>query len=216
MKKFYVLKTTSSQIGVSGFDKSNFDFDSGCQRCGTGSKFVGNLVVKQIEIVKKDLFATFNFDILISEKLYKIISAEIQNFTLSQTINPKGELLPYFHLFSESVFPKMNKSSEGTQRFRGTPSCKECDRDAYFDKIIFQNNGEPSIIVDKKYNYTNISEDFIMNSEIFMTWEGFGKSVMSNDTFYIARPQIIISEKIKSIFEKQKIKKVTYGEVVIN
>jgi hypothetical protein len=218
MKKYYVLWLKSSQVGDSGFRSENYDLESGCPVCGTGAKLKGKLETKCLGKISRDIQLTYYFDMLISEKLYFAIKEVIPSFTLKNIVNSKDEDLNFYHFFSDYNFPKMNSESRGImiEDDQNFPRCLNCGRSHFYPVLIFHGGQKGTEIVPKKYIYEGVSADFLNKSEVFTTWEHFSASSIRKERFFLARPEIIISETIKEIFESFKIRNMVYEEVIIN
>ncbi len=192
------------------------DLSNACPTCGTGTKLVGGLLVTGLNNVKKDFFATEAQDYLISKKLYDIFQNANILFETSQVVNKKGEFLDFYHLKSNYTFPKMLPQSKGF-KIGLLNQCKNCKRDNYLGDLVWDSKKKANMIVPFQLSFEVEDKRFLDQSDIFQTWEYWGKSTMKflrgNPMF--GRPSLIVNERIKQIFEEQKIKNAFFDEVII-
>ena len=220
-KKFYLLANTSKPSGYSGECLgAEYDMANACPNCGTGYKLIGNLPVKAVKL-EKDFIQTLDRDYLISDKLFSALNlADIKVENLLHAINSKSkEELRYYHLKPDFSFPKMLPESEGITTDEQCPICK---RNGFFGDVVFAKNDKGEIesgsIVPAKYKYQIESADFLEQADFYSTWEHFGTSNLvakGNKVIGYARPLLIVSERVKSVFENMNIKNVSFEEIFI-
>lgn len=218
---FYLMLNTAKETGESGESAGGkFDLTHACKNCGTGYKLIGNLPVKAVKL-QKDFIETMDRDYLISDQLYMVFrssTAKIPDF--QPVINSKTKaILPYSHFKPDLFFPKMNNDSEGITT---DEQCSVCKQNGYFDIIEFPANLDSENAINqvrdipRKYKYSNVSTELLNRSDIFYTWEYFGYSNLiatEKKVIGFARPRIIVSEIVKSIFEKFPIKNVLFEKI---
>lgn len=217
--KYFVQIYIGRQKGNSGEGvKGCYNFDNSCSNCGTSAKLIGNLPVKGISAIKKDFFATFNDDFLISESLYnELILNQVNLSGIKNVVDMKDNALPYYHFTSNFVFPPFLAESTGLKTDR---QCPICNRNGYFSEIIMGilEKGIKTQVLPLKLKYSNIEGSFLKQSDVFVTWEHMGYSNLKTEGKYVmrlARPLLIVSEKVKSVFETLKIKDVKFEEIEI-
>lgn len=217
--KYFVQIYIGKQNGNSGERvKDCYNFDNSCSNCGANAKLTGNLPVKGVNAIKKDFFATLNDDFLISESLYnELILNQVNLSGIKNVVDKKDNALPFYHFTSDFVFPPFLAESTGLKTDRQCPICK---RNGYFSEIIMGNleKGIKTQTMPLKLKYSNIEESFLKQSDVFVTWENMGYSNLKTEGKYVmrlARPLLIVSERVKSVFEAQKIKDVKFEEVEI-
>lgn len=215
--KYFIIKYRAAPKGESGeLCGSKYDLSDACKNCGTGAKLVGNLICRGLSQVKNDFFQTVDRDFLISERLYEfLLSKGIKLGNLKKVLDTKRRELPFYHLYTELIFPRFLPESEGVKVDKKR-QCSVCKRDGHFSDVIVK-PGE-TILIPYKLKYKGISKDFLESSDIFFTWECFGLSNLKpsemRDIRY-ARPMLIVSERIKEAFEEFKVKKACFEDVII-
>jgi hypothetical protein len=215
MKIFYSLNYVSAPNGESGeILGMKFDLSKGCKICGTGAELVGNLITKGIEKVKKDFFATADHDLIISERLNNVFKAEKIEPQLLQVMNKAGSLLPFYHLKTNQIFPKMLSESKGIQ-IEERSQCKVCKRDGHFGVLIMYDDYRPNVWAPMEFAYSIDDKSILEKYDIFNTWENFGMSVLRDKKPQFARPITLLSERVRDILESSKVKKITFDQITI-
>lgn len=217
--KFYVLKYTANPKGYSGERcNSSYDVSNSCSNCRSGVKLIGNLITKGITNVRTSFFVTLSGDFLISQELYDFMSGKgLRIKELRIVVDYKKKELPYYHLYTEQVFPKFLQNSEGLIIEN---QCPICHRNGYFSDVKIGDNKKniPTVITPLVLRYTEIPLNFLESSEFFSTWEYLGLSNLKVEGIKIvryARPMMIVSERIKLAFEEFGVKNAKFEEVII-
>ncbi len=218
--RFYLIDYIEKPKGYSGERcNSTYDLSDACKNCGTGAKLVDRLITKGITEVKTSFFATMSDDFLISKELYKLLlSKGIKITNLKEVLDSKKNELPYYFFYAEADFPKSLSSSEGLITER---QCLVCQKNGYFSdvKIGDAAKGIPTVITPLRLKYQGISKEFLESSELFNTWEHLGISNLKAEGTKVvryARPMLIVSERIKAVFEEFGVKNAQFEEVIIN
>ncbi len=196
---------------------TKFDLSMACDRCGTGAKQIGPLLLKNSEIPKKrDIVETLDDELLISQILRnKFENNKIKGVELRPVLNfRKKNSMGYWEIYPLHTLPKVSPDSIGISTENQCPKCK---RDGHFD-----------VLKQKKlYIYKEISNDFLQQADIFNTWEHFGNSNLIPDPplppsvygfqkiVHFAKPRLIMSEKAKKMFESWKLRGVEFVPVTI-
>ncbi|HEY9047590.1 MAG TPA: hypothetical protein VIN08_16905 [Ohtaekwangia sp.] len=217
--KYYILSHRSVHKGQSGEGMgSTYDLSNACKSCGTGAVLIGKLYTKGLKNATNDCLYTLDGDNIISKKLYETIikNGAIVN-DVSLVSDGKGQELPLFCVNPKLSFPRMQPFSQGLTIEGQCPVCKQND---FFNDVIIGNleKGIQTYIVPLKFHYNGVDSNFLNQSDIFHTWECMGLSNIKaegNRVIRYARPLLIVSERIKEVFENFKIKKVLFDEITI-
>jgi len=219
LMNLYLLSFSGAFKGESGEScNNNYSLDSACPICGTGAELAENLVAKGLSGVKADFFQTFDTDYLISERLYLFMKNQgIKVEYLTRVLNVKGKDTIFFHLASHIILPKASDKTTGLTTERQCPVCK---RNGYFNETIHEEtpNGIKRVYPPIKLVYENVEDVLFSFSDVFHTWECTGWSNLKSEGFKAvryARPMLIVSERIKNVFEKFGVKKSVFEEVTI-
>lgn len=215
--KYYKITYVGSPKGESGERcKSLYNLDNACQYCGTGAKLVGSLICRGLKNVTRDFFLTVDWDFLISEKFFNFLSlkgallGELKKVTDSKKVE-----LPYYHLYTEFSLPKSLQSSEGLLIDR---QCTKCKRDGHFNdyKVIKAADHITTETIPLRLKYDSSIKEYWGSSDLFRTWEHFGLSSNKNEGIRVigyARPLLIVSERLKSLFGEFGIKQTEFEEI---
>jgi len=217
---FYVLTTETVEQGESGEQcGSKYELEAACKVCGTGAKLIGKLFTKGLTKAKEDIFCTTNGDLIISSDLF--VSLERNRIVLkdvAEVFDHRGERLPLYHLNPQYSFPKMLPESEGLIM---DSQCQACRQNGYFNDVII-GNLEKNIRTYVKpfaFHYPRIEGTILSGSDIFHTWEHMGYSSLKaegNGVVRYARPLLIVSEKLKDLFERLEIRKLMFSLVLFH
>lgn len=201
MKSFYLISSVRETIIV--YDKPEcFDLTSGCSKCGTNSRRL-KLVINRFP--KSDFDSTVQHDYLLSSKAGSDLKSQGINVShLKEAILNKDKSgSGFYHLTGEHELPRMMSNSKGIIT---ESQCELCGQDGFYDTT--KENPE--------YYYP---KNTLFNSaDILSTWEHFGPSIKNpsgNRIFRLARPRIIVSEKVKCILEKIKYSKLKFEQIKI-
>jgi len=220
--KYHIMKYISRPIGESGEDKEScsnkYDTSIACKVCGTGAKLIGNLRTKGIKNIKKNLFSTMDGDIIISDELYIYLNknnAKIGN--LKCIVDFKGKQLPYFHLTTGFNLPKANE----IKGLKIESQCPICKRNGYFTDAIIGNleRNIPTVIKQLKLRYNKLDNNFLLQSDVFNTWECLGLSNLKKEENKIvryARPLLVVSENFKELMAYYGIKDLKFEPIESN
>jgi hypothetical protein len=215
---YYLLTYRGSLKGDSGEAvNAKYDLTNACPNCGTGAVLIGNLPIRTPD--KKEFYRTFVGDIIISKRIAdQFKDSNLKTDNLKQIMHYKThEQLPFYHLNSNFTLPPMSSQSEG---YIMSDQCEYCKRDGYFDKVEKFSDGKfETTMVPRQYTYNGVDNHILESAEIFLTWECFGLSWLQSTgdiKYHYARPRIIVSQKIKDIFESLKIKFAVFERVTIN
>jgi hypothetical protein len=215
---YYIITYKNRPIGESGEScNSDYDLSSACSVCGTGAKLRGNLKVKGISSIKKDFFETLDGDFIISKNLFDNIRNQLRGFEIYRVINPQNKALDYYHFCSKKTLPQCNSNSTG---FVIENQCNTCKRNGYFThaEIGDLEKNTPTVVHPYAFEYNKNDFEKYNGELILNTWECFGlsnKIPMGNHVARYARPLTIVHERIKNIFDNEKIKNINYEQIII-
>lgn len=178
---------------------------------------IGNLKVKGFSNIKKDFFETLAEDYIISTRLCNLIKENFNDFNLLQVIDSKNNLLDFYHLANNVILPRFNKDSTG---FVIDRQCQTCKRNGYFThaEIGDLEKNIPTVIHPYIFKYDKNDFEKHKSELILNTWECFGLSNTIATGKYViryARPLTIVSEKIKDIFDREKLNDIEYELIKI-
>lgn len=212
--RYYILIFDGVPKGESGESVENeYDLSNACKECGTMAQLTGSLKTKGLQSVRKDFFETVDGDKIISERLFKEI--RLLKTSLTQVVDIKTGLLPFYHLTTNVYFPKSLAESEGLITEN---QCSDCLQDGYFNDVIIGNieKGIPTQSKPLKLVYENVDISFLREFDLFNTWEHMGNSNLNAEGKRVvryARPMLIVSESVKEVFERFKVKNSVFDEV---
>lgn len=216
--KYYILTYNGKPIGSSGEEfKTKYRTVSSCEFCGSGAIVDKNLIVHKFDNVVKDIFQTIDGDYIISENLYnQMISNHIQVNYLKKVIDKGGSVLPFYQLFAKTTLPK----AIDIKGLIVENECIHCKRNGYYNDIKLGNlqEGIPTQVYPVELTYNDNVTSIINQEDIFNSWEEMGISnieLKGNKTLRYSRPLLIISNKIKELLERNKIKNVKFQEIKI-
>jgi hypothetical protein len=174
------------------------------------------LITKGLSKVNNLFFVTIDGDFIIHQDLYKkLLSNKISGIDFVKVIDKRKNVLPYFHFNTYLELQRFSDNSQGIKI--SLEQCKDFKKNGYSGVLITNENiGIEPKIVEIKLFYENITSILLNKSDIFCTWEHFGLSNLKDEGKYIiryARPLIIVSEKIKSIFEIEKVKNAEFSKI---
>lgn len=216
--RYFIISYKKRPLGESGEScKSDYDLSSACINCGTGAKLTGNLKVKGFSNIRKDFFETLDGDYIISTRLYKLIHEDFNDFKLMRVIDSKNNSLDFYHFDNRVILPRINKGSTG---FVIDRQCQTCKRNGYFTHAEIGNleKNIPTIIHPYIFKYDKNDLEKYKTNLILNTWECFGLSNKIATGKYViryARPLTIVSEKIKDIFDREKLNDIEYEQIII-
>lgn len=216
--RHFIISYKKRPLGESGEScKSDFDLSSACIDCGTGAKLNGNLKVKGFSNIKRDFFETLDGDYIISTRLYKLIQENFIDFKLTQVIDSRNNPLDFYHFDNRVILPRLKKGSTG---YVIDKQCQTCKKNGYFTHSEISNleKNMPTIIHPYNFKYDKNDLEEHKTELILNTWECFGLSNrIATGKFVIryARPMTIVSEKIKDIFDKEKLSDIEYQQIII-
>jgi len=216
--QYYIITYKNKPIGESGEPcKSDYDLSEACSDCGTGAKLKGSLRVKGFSDVKKDFFETLDSDFIISTRLYNLVRETLNDFVLNQVVNSRNNYLDFYHFAGNMTLPKFNDNSTG---FIIEEQCKTCKRNGYFTNVKTGNLEKNIKTIIHPYIFRYFKKDIekYKSHLILNTWECFGlsnKVATEKCVIRFARPLTIISEKIKNIFDREKVKDIEYEKIII-
>jgi len=104
----YIIQYTKKPLGESGEPcKSDYDFSTACNTCGTGAFLTGNLRVKGFSKINKDFFETLDGDYIISKRLYGKIRDSYKDFTLlNECIQINKVTFDQYYFISKTVLKR--------------------------------------------------------------------------------------------------------------
>tara|TARA_R110002051_G_C8529925_1_gene469422 strand:+ start:13 stop:669 length:657 start_codon:yes stop_codon:yes gene_type:complete len=216
--RHFIISYKKRPLGESGEScKSNYDLSNACVDCGTGAKLIGNLRVKGFSNLNKDFFETLDGDYIISTRLYNLIKESSNDLNLLKVIDSKNNLLDFYHFANSVTLPRFKKDSTG---FLIDRQCQTCKRNGYFThaEIGDLEKNIPTMIHPYIFKYDKNNLGKYKNELILNTWESFGLSNKIATGKYViryARPLIIVSEKIKDIFDREKLNEIKYEQIII-
>jgi rRNA maturation protein Nop10 len=209
MLKVYALGINMVPQGSSGeICNSVYDLTNACPNCGIKAKIIGNLRVKEISKIKKEILITRSFDYLISFRVYdELIKAGVKIGKLAGVESTRGEHLPYYHLKPESFLPKFGNKTKG-YTIDIKEQCPVCFQNCYFNL--------PKEDFLEYYDELPIS--LLEQSDLFNTWEHWGYSRLKPIGYYyvrFARPHIIVTENLKEVIESLGLKYVIFTPIEV-
>lgn len=216
--KYFVIGYKRANRGESGEScNSHFDLSSACPKCGTGAELVGNLRVKGISDVNRDLFETLNGDYLISSRLFKKIRQRLSNLELVQVVNTKNQPLEYYHFTTSLVLSKFSSKSTG---FTIEDQCTYCKRNGYFNQAIVGSLEMDIPTFVSPLNLVYNEQDFsrLKFPTIVKSWECVGLSNRKAYDKYViryARPFLLVSETFKMALQEERVRGIDFEEVTI-
>jgi hypothetical protein len=216
--RHFIISYKKRPLGESGEScKSDYDLSKACVDCGTGAKLKGNLRVKGFSNIKKDFFETLDGDYIISTRLYSLIKKDFNDFNLLQVIDSKNNPLDFYHFANNVTLPRFKKDSTG---FVIDRQCQTCKRNGYFTHAEIGNleKNIPTVIHPYIFKYDKADFEKYKSELILNTWECFGLSNKIAKGKYViryARPLTIVSEKIKDIFDSEKLNDIEYELIEI-
>ena len=216
--RHFIISYKKRPLGESGEScKSDYDLSNACIDCGTGAKLIGNLRVKGFSNILMDFFETLDGDSIISTRFYNLIQENFNDFNLTQVIDSRNNPLDFYHFTNSAILPRFKIDSTG---FVIDRQCQTCKRNGYFTHAEIGNleKNIPTIIHPYIFKYDKNDLEKYKSTLILNTWECFGLSnKVATDKYVIryARPLIIVCEKIKDIFDNEKLKDIEYEEIVI-
>ena len=216
--KLYVFILRRAPHGEGGpIYGTKFDLSAACDVCGTDAKQIGPLLLNSSEIPKnKEIIETLDHELLTSLKIKELFETKnIKGMKFFSVLNyQNNQPLEYWQIEPQFTLPPLSEESRGIITERQCPKCK---RDGFFDTVKEKQN----------YIYKSLNKSFLQQADIFNTWEHFGNSNLVEDpplppgTFgprrvlHFAKPRLIVSEKIKQLFEDLKIRGANFEEVIV-
>ncbi|HEY0655282.1 MAG TPA: hypothetical protein VGD65_19245 [Chryseosolibacter sp.] len=218
--KYYVITNSLRPKGQSGEScGSRYSLDFACKNCGTGAQLLGNLNTRGLNSVNENFFSTLDGDFLISMRVYSaLISNGIVLHEVSQVEDHRGNPLDFYHLNPRLSFPKLLPQSQG---LKVEDQCPVCKQNGYFNEIVIGDLKKEikTYVMPLTFHYGGIDRDFLSQSDIFHTWEHLGLSNLranGNKVIRYARPLLIVTEKVREVFEDLKLEKISFSEVIIH
>jgi len=171
---------------------TKYDYSEKCKCCGTGKKQVSDLIIDKSKMGKKDISLTYGFEVVISEKLHKLLLDNgITGFEVGAVRHKNNKMKNepvLYQLFCSNTLLPLNEQSV----FHKEKYCECCGKSGLFLKSLPYYN-EESLKDAKDFNYT---------------YEYFGGGVSGT-------PYIIVSQKVYRLFKDNKIKGVVFDIVNI-
>lgn len=208
---YYLLDYRGALIGKSGESiGSEYTLTNACSECGTGAKYIGNFKFKS-DSKNKNFYVTLDGDYIISDEIYNALLQADCKIEFAETETKRGEKLPYWHMTSEVEFPSVDFSP--SLRVEPLWQCPVCKKNGWIGSNL-RENGKTHIL-PFLFSYKEVSQQLLNKSDVFVTWECFGKSSIKVEGIFgigFARPILIVSEKVKNVltsyskfFEFEKI-----------
>lgn len=216
--KYFVFTYSGKPLGESGETcNTSYDLKNACTKCGTGAVLSGNLRVRVPNNIKKDLFETLDGDYLISENLYQnLILQGCKLGSLKKVLNKSGSELPFLHINPTLHLPKaLKKPGLVTEN-----QCPVCKQNGYFSRVEIGNPAMniPTIVFAMELTYQQADIDSLGAVDIINTWERTGLSNLHPGGKYIiryARPLLIVSDKVRSVFEANNLSNIEFEEIIV-
>lgn len=213
---YFILTYTGKPLGESGEScKTNYSFEDACDVCGTRAKIERELRTKGVNKTDKDFFQTVDGDFIISTKLYEVIIAEdLKVGNLRNVVDSKNNILFYYHFCTELYLPKASE----TTGLVIEDQCPNCKMNGYFNEAVVGAIEKifPTKVFPLELVYKNISSTHLNQSDIFNTWEHMGLSNRKAGGKWVvryARPLLVVSERLKSLLEKNKIGELQFESI---
>ena len=216
--RYYIITYNKRPLGESGESCStNYDLSKACIDCGTGATLSGNLRAKGLSNINKEFFETIDGDFLISQNIYGLLRKNFKDFKLTRVIDSQNNYIDYYHFISTITLPKFNNNSIG---FVIEEQCQTCKRNGYFSdaKIGDIKKNIPTVVHPYvlRYKYNNFEK--YKDEPILNTWECLGisnRGPSNKSNIRYARPLLIVNEKIKDIFNREKLSGILYEQIII-
>lgn len=208
--KYYILKICRAPIGESGDScKSTYHFDHACKACGTGAVLVGKLRTKGLSRAKADIFETLDDDCILSERLFNELKNGGVNLNHSNSVvDYRNNELPFYYLNTNIILPEAKM-----RHFSVNGQCPVCKRNGFWTKVRIS---DPKDYFPYDLHYSKEVLDCLEGEDFTYTWECMGMSNLVEHDIYViryARPLLIISEKFKTVLEKNKIRHLEFEEI---
>jgi hypothetical protein len=213
--KYYKILVNAAEKGLSSeYAGNTFDFTNACEKCFTGTVVKGKHILKEIRVAHAyPIFQTLNGDFFISSVLYNLLIDKGISIPYKQAVTPKGTILNHVQLFSEYTLPKA-LIPEGYVRYKD--GCVYCERDRYSRGAWLStiHKARQTVIKDICFIYPSEIRELLVKSDVFLTYECVGNSVIRDGVIKaLPKPGIIISDRIKDAFTEFGIKNVSYWEL---
>lgn len=189
---------------------TEYDVSTGCPHCGTGAKQVTALRIRSSVLPRKiRAFPTGMGDVLVRDDLARILQESMTSTAgLRQVEDQQTHIaLPWYQLLPTFTLPPLGPSTTGIKR-GAPPPCTVCRRDGYFANVK-----EPFMPV---YLRRDLPVRVDRLPDVCASWECFGKSSMGdtkNTGWHLARPMILISNRLLRVFLEHKVKGVGFTPV---
>jgi hypothetical protein len=138
--------------------------------------------------------------------------AESARFKTTNVIHQTGHILPFYQITSDYYFPKLLPVSKGIQTENQCPTCK---RDGHYGVLIRNHDNSRNIWAPLEFVYKLNNKSVLEKTDVFYTWEHYGMSMIPGRGPFFARPFLLVSELVKNILEKQKIRNMFFTQVQI-
>ncbi|MDD5111845.1 MAG: hypothetical protein PHG85_04825 [Candidatus Altiarchaeota archaeon] len=176
---------------------TEFDKSSVCPVCGSGEVQKSDLIINKFEMGNKDIAVAYSFEIVISEKLAKILSENnltglelrpVRHYTTRMKNEPN-----LFQIIPTCTLPPL--ASPPSRLVKAKEYCKTC--------------GKSGLFIDPPFYYQKEDLSKVKVCDFDKTTEFFGIKL----TRGIPRQAVIISQKVYQILKKNKIRNIR-GEPV--
>lgn len=204
MKPFYLLIVRNVEIDADGqaYYGTDYDMQDACPVCGTGAIAKGPRYMSGLNKKRKGLFQAGYGELLIEEKLAeKLLLKGVEG--LAEVYNVKGQKMPFMEIRGEATFPPFSSKTTGYEIGK---QCLFCKRDGFFDIPH----------VPLKLGYENLDGN-LPEKNILITYERFGYSKLRQPfkESGFAEPKFIVSEDLKDLFEREKVRGVEFELITV-
>ncbi len=174
-----------------------YDSSTGCPKCGSGRRQVGNLRLNKLKMGSKSMAVTWTREAILNERLHTDLSRSgltgitvrpVDHYTTWKSSRPEPKL---FQLVPSTVLPSMGPQTV-FERDASRLSCDVCGSGlTWRDDTQFVYSGE----------IRGIASDFSWTKEEF----GWG----------LKKPELVISKRAYQLFQHSKVKHVEFRPLSI-
>jgi len=186
--------------------REQFDFSTGCPRCGIGALQVGPLRVKVSALPKKALMCeTLDGEYLVAEPLREALEAAgTRGAEVIQVVSPRDEPVGWWQVVPRQEMPPLRSETRGFIRDPGVKGCPECRRDTWC-----HTGDEPSEFV---YGRSQLRDRPL--PDVAETYERVGVSGFDVNG-YLPRGRLLVSPRIFDVLQRLKVRGARFNPVRI-
>lgn len=173
---------------------TQYDYETGCQCCGTGARQISELFIKGKLPNKTPFIETLTGEWLVAQQLSNKLTEFLTGVELRPVRDKRSrEILPWVQLLPEVTLPRFSSATRGIS-VNGQCAC--CSRDGHFDAAI-----EP---FEPHYGQ-KVCE---LPNDAVMTWEHFGLSRLRSprSDSALAAARLLISSRLYQVLEAHGVR----------